>query len=59
MMPYQSLIVDGAEAWIVAMNNSVAGAIDAPRFTPEEKEFYDAARQALNFGSCHMRKYIR
>lgn len=47
MMPYQSLIVDGAEAWIVAMNNSVPGAIDAPRFTPEEKEFYDAARQSI------------
>lgn len=47
MMPYQSLIVDGAEAWIVAMNNSVPGAIDAPRFTPEEKKFYDAARQSI------------
>lgn len=47
MMPYQSLIVDGAEAWIVAMNNSVPGAIDAPRFTPEEKKFYDTARQSI------------
>lgn len=47
MMPYQSLIVDGAEAWIVAMNNSVPGAIDAPRFKPEEKKFYDAARQSI------------
>lgn len=47
MMPYQSLIVDGAEAWVTAMNNSAPGTIDAPRFTKEEKIFYDAARQSI------------
>lgn len=47
MMPYLSLIVDGAEAWVTAMNNACPGAIDAPRFTQEEKAFYDAARQSI------------
>lgn len=47
MMPYQSLVIDGAEAWVTAMNNASQGAIDAPRFTQEEKLFYDAARQSI------------
>lgn len=47
MMPYQSLIIDGAESWITAMDNSAPGVIDAPRFTQEEKLFYDAARQSI------------
>lgn len=47
MMPYQSLIIDGAEAWVTAMNNASPGAIDAPRFTQKEKLFYDAARQSI------------
>lgn len=47
MMPYQSLIVDGAESWVVAMNNASQGAIDAPRFSQQEKLFYDAARQSV------------
>lgn len=47
MMPYQSLIIDGAEAWVAAMNNASPGTIDAPRFTQIEKQFYDAARQSI------------
>ena len=47
MMPYQSLIIDGAEAWVAAMNNAKPGSIDAPRFTQKEKIFYDAARQSI------------
>lgn len=47
MMPYQSLIIDGAEAWVAAMNNAKPGSIDAPRFTQKEKLFYDAARQSI------------
>lgn len=47
MMPYLSLIIDGAESWIAAMNNAKPGLIDAPRFTQEEKCFYDAARQSI------------
>lgn len=47
MMPYQGLVVNGAEAWVAAMNNVAPGAIDAPRFTQEEKLFYDAARQSI------------
>ena len=47
MMPYQSLIIDGAEAWVAAMDNSSPGTIDAPRFTQKEKQFYDAARQSI------------
>ncbi len=47
MMPYQSLIIDGAEAWVAAMNNASPGIIDAPRFTQKEKLFYDAARQSI------------
>lgn len=47
MMPYLSLIIDGAEAWVAAMNKSRPGAIDAPRFTEKEKQFYDVARQSI------------
>lgn len=47
MMPYLSLIIDGAESWIAAMNNANPGIINAPRFTPEEKLFYDTARQSI------------
>lgn len=47
MMPYQSLIIDGAEAWVTAMNNASPGAIDALRFTQKEKIFYDEARQSI------------
>ena len=47
MMPYQGLVINGAEAWVTAMNNVAPGAIDAPRFTQEEKLFYDAARQSI------------
>ena len=47
MMPYQSLIIDGAEAWVAAMNNAKPGSIDAPSFSQKEKLFYDAARQII------------
>lgn len=47
MMPYLSMIIDGAEAWVTAMNNANPGAIDAPRFTQNEQLFYDAARQSI------------
>lgn len=47
MMPYLSLIIDGAESWVAAMNNAKPGIIDAPRFTREEKQFYDATRQSI------------
>ena len=47
MMPYQSLIIDGAEAWVAAMNNAKPGSIDAPSFSQKEKLFYDAARQSI------------
>ena len=47
MIPYQSLMVDGVEAWVAAMNNVCPGVINAPRFTPKEKLFYDAARQSI------------
>lgn len=47
LIPYQSLIIAGAESWIAAMENIAPGAINAPRFTPEEKKFYDAARQSI------------
>lgn len=47
MMPYLSLIIDGAESWIAAMTNAKPGLIDAPRFTREEKLFYDTARQSI------------
>ena len=47
MMPYLSLIIDGAEAWVAAMNNAPICAIEAPRFTQKEKIFYDAARQSI------------
>ena len=47
LIPYLSLIIDGAEAWVAAMNNASPGAINAPRFTQKEKLFYDAARQSI------------
>ena len=47
MVPYQGLIIDGAEAWVAAMNKVNPGAISAPTFTKEEKHFYDAARQTV------------
>lgn len=47
MMPYLSLIIDGAESWIVAMNNAMPGIINAPRFTQEEKQFYATVRQSI------------
>lgn len=47
MMPYLSLIIDGAEAWVAAMNNASLCAINAPRFTQKEKLFYDSARQSI------------
>lgn len=47
MMPYYSMIIDGAESWIAAMNRSALASIEAPRFTQEEKTFYDRARQSI------------
>lgn len=47
MMPYLGLIIDGAESWVTAMNNVSSGAIDAPRFTQEEKLFYSTVRQSI------------
>ena len=47
LMPYLGLIINGAEAWVAAMNNVKPGTIDAPRFTSKEKGFYDAARQSI------------
>lgn len=37
MMLYQSLVIDGAEPWVSAINNASPDAIDAPRFTQKEK----------------------
>lgn len=47
MIPYFSLTMDGAEAWVTAMNHTNPGVIEAPRFSQKEKIFYDTARQSI------------
>lgn len=39
--------MDGAEAWVAAMNSANPGVIEAPRFSQEEKLFYDTARESI------------
>lgn len=41
------MIIDRAEAWGTALNNTSPGSIDAPRFTQKEKLIHDAARQSI------------
>ena len=58
MMPYLSMIIDGAEAWVVALENANPGVIVAPKFTQEEKSFYDVARQSVKlFGMPYEELY--
>ncbi len=39
MMPYLSMTIDGAEAWVVALENANPGVIIVPKFTQDEKTF--------------------
>lgn len=59
MIPYFSLVVDGAEAWVAAMNSANPGVIEAPRFSKEEKLFYDTARESIKLWEMPYEKVFK
>lgn len=47
LLPYLGVIVDGAEDWIKAINNSQKKKIQIPRFSKEEEKFYEQIRNCI------------
>lgn len=47
MVPYMGLIIDGAENWVSAMERVAPGIMTAPRFTDEEKKYYEIMRSSI------------
>lgn len=48
-MPLIGTIIDGAEDWLKAYNNSSKNKIDIPLFTKEEQEYYENMRSSIKF----------
>ena len=46
-MPLLGTIMDGAEDWVKAFNNSSKNKLSIPTFSPEEKTYYEEMRNAI------------
>ncbi len=49
LLPYLGLIVDGAEDWIKAFNNSHKNGFHVPSYSPDEQDFYEKMRNSVKF----------
>lgn len=47
LLPYLGLIVDGAEDWIKAFNNSHKDGFHIPTYSPDEQDFYEKMRNTI------------
>lgn len=47
LIPYMAMIIDGAEAWITAVNRVHPHTIVAPVFTEEQTAFYERTRSGI------------
>jgi len=47
LLPYMGVIIDGAEEWIKAINNSSKEKIDAPLFSESERIYYEKLRSSI------------
>ena len=47
MFPFIGTIIDGAEDWIKAYNNSHKAKFDVPLFSAEEQQFYETLRSSI------------
>lgn len=47
LLPYLGVVVDGAEDWVKAVNNSCKDKLPIPRFSMDEEEFYEQIRNSV------------
>lgn len=44
LLPYLGVVIDGAEDWVKAVNNSCKNKLPIPQFTRDEEKFYEQIR---------------
>lgn len=49
MLPYLGVVIDGAEDWVKAINNSSKCKLQIPLFKESESVFYEQIRNYINF----------
>ena len=41
ILPYMGVVIDGAEEWVIAINNSNKVKLELPRFSKSEQVYYE------------------
>lgn len=47
LLPYLGIIVDGAEDWVKAVNNTSRNKLSIPQFSADEEKFYEQIRNSV------------
>lgn len=58
LLPYLGVVIDGAEDWVKAVNNSCKNKLPIPQFTRMKKSFMSKLELVLSYGSKIMMRYM-
>ena len=47
LLPYLGIVVDGAEDWVKAVNNTSRNKLSIPQFSADEEKFYEQIRKFI------------